>query len=155
VAAPTFTRAAPEDVDGLLELERRCFPQPWGRDAIAGEILARGGTGLVLRGADAAGGLTACLFFRLIDDEAHLFRVAVAPEHRRRGLGAELMGEFIRRARGQGARAAVLEVGAGNTAALALYRKFGFQTVGTRRGYYNGGREDAVILNLNLNEEEP
>jgi ribosomal protein S18 acetylase RimI-like enzyme len=51
--------------------------------------------------------------------------------------------------------AAVLEVGAANAGALALYRRSGFRPVGTRRGYYNGGREDAVILKLELTESSP
>jgi ribosomal-protein-alanine N-acetyltransferase len=36
--------------------------------------------------------------------------------------------------------------------ALRLYRSFGFQQIGTRRGYYQalGGREDASVLKLSL-----
>jgi ribosomal-protein-alanine N-acetyltransferase len=155
VAAPTFTPATPVDIDGLLDLERRCFPQPWGRESIAGELAAEGGASLVLRDPEADDRTLACLFYRFIDVEAHLFRVAVSPELRRRGIGAALVGEFIRQARGRGMHAAVLEVGAANAGALALYRRCGFRPVGTRRGYYNGGREDAVILKLELTERSP
>ncbi|MCU0578714.1 MAG: GNAT family N-acetyltransferase, partial [Desulfobacterota bacterium] len=58
---------------------------------------------------------------------AELFRVAVAPELRRRGIGGALVAEFLRQARGRGMRSAVLEVGAANAAALALYRAAGFE----------------------------
>jgi ribosomal-protein-alanine N-acetyltransferase len=154
VRASTFSRATPADLDALAQLERTCFPQAWSREAIAAELAANGGAGLVVRDP-TDGRPVAFLFYRIIDGEAHLFRVAVAPERRKRGIGTDLMTAFIRQARARGMRAAVLEVGADNAAALALYRKFGFQTVGSRRGYYDGGREDALILIFNLNEEAP
>jgi len=49
-------------------------------------------------------------------------------------------------AREAGARLATLEVRAGNTAAQALYRQFGFQEVGRRPKYYTDNREDALIM---------
>ena len=152
--ARIFDRATPADIDGLTELELQCFRQPWSRESIASEFEAHAGAGLLLRDPAAPGRLIAALFYRRVDDEAHLFRVAVAPEHRRRGIGADLIAEFIRRARADRLRAAVLEVGCANSAALGLYRRFGFRIVGTRKGYYDGAREDALILNLNLHEED-
>ncbi|MCU0564782.1 MAG: ribosomal protein S18-alanine N-acetyltransferase [Desulfobacterales bacterium] len=155
MAAPTFTPATPADLEGLLELERRCFAEPWGLESVARELAAGGGAGIVLREPAAAGRPVAFLFYRLVDTEAELFRVAVAPELRRRGIGGALVAEFLRQARGRGMRSAVLEVGAANAAALALYRAAGFETAGVRRGYYAGGREDAVILKLELRSDSP
>jgi ribosomal-protein-alanine N-acetyltransferase len=68
-------------------------------------------------------------------------------------MGAALVAEFLRQARNRGMRTAVLEVAAANAAALALYRAAGFETAGVRRGYYAGGREDAVILKLELRSD--
>jgi ribosomal-protein-alanine N-acetyltransferase len=51
--------------------------------------------------------------------------------------------------------AAVLEVRPSNTDAVALYRRFGFQVIATRPGYYTDRREDALILKLDMKEEEP
>jgi ribosomal-protein-alanine N-acetyltransferase len=150
VTALGFTPATPADIECLVELERRCFADPWGRESVAGELAAGGGSSVVLRDPEAGGRPIAYLFYRLVDTEAELFRVAVAPELRRRGIGAALIGEFVRQARARGVQAAVLEVGAANAAALALYRAAGFTPVGARRGYYAGGREDAVILKLEL-----
>lgn len=50
-------------------------------------------------------------------------------------------------------RVLLLEVRA-NDKDLALYRHFGFQQIGVRRGYYpaNGGREDALVLTHALSE---
>jgi ribosomal-protein-alanine N-acetyltransferase len=153
VTEPTFTRATPADIGPLADLEQKCFPHPWSRESISGELAAAGGESLVVR-APGASRPIAGLFYRIIDEEAHLFRLAVTPERRRQGIAADLMRGFIRQARTRGLRAAVLEVGAENVGALALYRRFGFSETGRRRGYYDGGREDAVMLRLNLNEED-
>jgi ribosomal protein S18 acetylase RimI-like enzyme len=48
----------------------------------------------------------------------------------------------------------LLEVRPSNEKALALYRHFGFQQIGVRRGYYPAeqGREDALVLTHSLVE---
>jgi ribosomal-protein-alanine N-acetyltransferase len=41
-------------------------------------------------------------------------------------------------------------VRAGNAAALALYRRFGFAQSGCRRGYYPDNGEDALLLTRDI-----
>jgi ribosomal-protein-alanine N-acetyltransferase len=55
-------------------------------------------------------------------------------------------------ARGRQARLVTLEVRAGNEAAIGLYRRFGFEAIATRRGYYGDDDEDAVVMTLELGE---
>ncbi len=80
----------------------------------------------------------------LVLDELQITAVAVAPEHRRQGLGRQILHYLLNEAHGQGARQATLEVAADNTAALALYGQLGFSTAGIRRSYYRNG-SDALI----------
>ena len=47
-----------------------------------------------------------------------------------------------------------LEVRKSNTAAIALYEKYGFLSLGIRPGYYERPREDAVIMTLELGDAE-
>ena len=42
----------------------------------------------------------------------------------------------------------LLEVRADNDAAARLYALFGFDRIGVRRGYYQPGRVDAVVMRL-------
>ena len=51
-------------------------------------------------------------------------------------------------ARAAGATQIFLEVRPSNEAALALYKKVGFEMIGRRKGYYPAlnGREDAVVM---------
>jgi ribosomal-protein-alanine N-acetyltransferase len=148
--------AAPADIDPVKHLEPRCFEIPWGRLSIEGELTAAGGGGYVLcrpGSGGAAGEVLGYLFYRLIVDEVHIHRVAVAPEWRRRGWGARLMAACLDAARRRGATAAVLEVRPSNAEAVALYRKLGFEAAATRPGYYADGAEDALILKLDIKEE--
>lgn len=150
-----LTPATTADIEALVALENRCFAWPWGRLSFEGEFAGRDGGGLVARAATASGDgeLIAYLFYRLIADEVHIFRVAVSPEWRRQGIGSRLVVECLERARSRGAAAAVLEVRPSNTEAVALYRNFGFQIIATRPAYYSDSREDALILKLQIKEE--
>jgi ribosomal-protein-alanine N-acetyltransferase len=100
----------------------------------------------------------AFLIGRTVAGEAELLTLAVAPQARRRGLGARLVSRFLYQARLRGAEAAFLEVAEGNTAALSLYQRMGFSQSGRRRGYYslpNGQVIDALILTRALTNAAP
>ena len=79
-------------------------------------------------------------------EEAHLTLLLVHPEHRRQGLGRQLLRGLLDSARSRGLEWATLEVGEHNEAALSLYQKFGFETIGRRKKYYQKTGEDALIL---------
>ena len=150
-----LTPATTADIETLIAIENRCFPWPWGRLSFEGELAGRGGGSLAARATTSSGDeeLIAYLFYRFIADEVHIFRVAVSPEWRRQGIGSRLVVECLQMARSRGVAAAVLEVRPSNTEAVALYRNFGFQVIGTRPGYYSDSREDALILKLEMKEE--
>ena len=81
-------------------------------------------------------------------DDAHLLSISVGEKRQRMGFGARLLRMAMRVARERGAKTMLLEVRPSNAKALAMYRHFGFQQIGVRRGYYpaEGGREDAWVL---------
>jgi len=152
-----ITPATRADIEALTALENRCFARPWGRLSFEGELAGRDSGCRVVRATAPAGdeALIAYLFYRFIADEVHIYRIAVSPEWRRQGIGSQLVGECLQGARHRGMTAAVLEVRPSNTDAVALYRRFGFQVIATRPGYYTDRREDALILKLDMKEEEP
>jgi ribosomal-protein-alanine N-acetyltransferase len=71
--------------------------------------------------------------------------LGIDPRYQRRGLGQWLLLNLLEDAYRRQLERATLEVRASNTRALALYTKFGFEPLGTRRKYYPDG-EDALIL---------
>ena len=151
----SLSALSPVDIDPIVDIEGRSFGWPWGRLSFEGEADSPGAGSWVVRtpGPTGAEQVVAYIFFRLIADEVHIFRIAVAPEWRRRGIGAQLVAECLGSATRRGARVALLEVRPSSAEALALYRKFGFRVVATRPGYYSDSGEDALILKKELKEE--
>ena len=81
-----------------------------------------------------------------IVDEAHITLLAIAPEYRRQGLGQLLLTILLQDAIARQLEWATLEVNVNNSGAIALYQKYGFEVVGTRKGYYQPVGDDAAIL---------
>ncbi len=77
--------------------------------------------------------------------EVQILDMAVSPQHRLRGGGARLLQELLTEAVGEGAERAFLEVRRDNHPAQALYRRAGFEEVGSRKGYYKDGC-DALLF---------
>jgi ribosomal-protein-alanine N-acetyltransferase len=82
----------------------------------------------------------------LMVDEVHLTSIAVRQSHQRRGIGELLIITVINLAVQLNARVLTLEVRLSNSAAQALYEKYGFNRVSVRRGYYSDNNEDGVIM---------
>jgi RimJ/RimL family protein N-acetyltransferase len=77
----------------------------------------------------------------------------VAAGWRGRGVGAALLAEGIERARAAGAHKVALQVWPHNTAAIALYERFGFEREGYLRRHYrrrSGELWDAIVMGLRL-----
>jgi RimJ/RimL family protein N-acetyltransferase len=72
----------------------------------------------------------------------------VAREHRRRGVGRELLAQAVEWARQQGVRKLELHVFPYNEAAIALYEHFGFEREGYRKQHYRrpNGYVDAILM---------
>jgi ribosomal-protein-alanine N-acetyltransferase len=82
-------------------------------------------------------------------DEAEVLALGVRADRQRRGIGTHLVEALARAAAQRQARVLYLDVDAGNTAALALYRRLGFAERGRRQGYYlkvDAAAADAVTL---------
>jgi ribosomal-protein-alanine N-acetyltransferase len=68
---------------------------------------------------------------------------------RGRGIGYRLLSYSLKTMRGRGLETTFLEVRSKNAPALALYRAYGFEEVGVRKGYYKNPDDDAIIMLLN------
>ena len=79
-------------------------------------------------------------------DQAHIVSVGVADGYRRRGIGELLLIAAVEHAAARNAETITLEVRKSNTAARALYEKYGFNERGIRKRYYSDNREDALIM---------
>lgn len=156
MSAATLRPMRWQDIPRLLALERVAFPQDaWSEPTwwaeLAGRprrdyaVLERQGRLVGYAGLDQSG------------EVADVMTIAVDPAARGGGLGRRLLEHLLAVAAAGGARWVMLEVRADNTAALELYRRFGFEVVHTRRGYYRpeepGGESiDALVLRAEVGE---
>ncbi len=83
------------------------------------------------------------------DDVAHLNLLAVAPRHRRQGLGSQLMQWLTATAIEAGVFCINLELRTQNEAARSFYGRLGFAELGVVQGYYQG-REAALRMSRKL-----
>ncbi len=83
------------------------------------------------------------------DEVAHLNLLAVAPEHRRQGLGRQLMDWLSATAVEAGVFRINLELRTHNAQARAFYENLGFEQLGVVQGYYQG-REAALRMSRRL-----
>jgi [ribosomal protein S18]-alanine N-acetyltransferase len=128
-----------------VALDQLCLGGIWTEDGYLREVESPNSDLWVLTTPDQPGLFAlGCLWSIL--EEAHITLLMVHPDHRSQGLGSQLLGALLHSARERGLSWATLEVGVTNTAAIGLYQKFGFQTIGTRKGYYQQTGEDALIL---------
>lgn len=84
--------------------------------------------------------------FWLMAGEAHITTIGVREAYLRLGIGELLLISAVELAMKRNAQVITLEVRASNSAAIALYEKYGFSRTGVRRGYYTDNREDAVTM---------
>jgi ribosomal-protein-alanine N-acetyltransferase len=96
--------------------------------------------------------VVAYIIFWHIRDDVQVNNIAVRPDCRGLGLGEALMRFAIAKVREAGAAFMTLEVRPSNTAAVALYKKLGFEILGTRKNYYTKPDEDAHVMGLVLNQ---
>ncbi len=139
---------AAADVAAVAALERQVFGDPWSRRSFEELLGLEHIRGFVL--GDERGGLAGYAVCSCIADEGEVLNVAVAPTLRRRGLGKVLLEACLDWLAERGARVAYLEVRRSTAAAIAMYTRRGFETVGVRRGYYRKPTEDAVTMALSL-----
>ena len=132
------------DLDVLEELERLCFLRPWTREALSQELGDQHQRVVVkaLLNEQVVG--YAALW--IIVDEGHITRIAVHPQHRRKGVGRELVRALMQHGTEGGCVGFTLEVREGNRAARAMYESLGFRAQGKRPGYYEEEREDGIIM---------
>ncbi len=138
------------DLDPLMMVMTQAFGtrygEAWTRSQCAG-ILPMKGIDLVFA-CDKLEGPVGFALARSVADESELLLLAVIPDYQRRGIGQQLLGEFLNRARKAGAARVHLEVRDGNPA-LEMYRAAGFVQVGRRKLYYKGAdgqRFDALTF---------
>ena len=148
-ASLELRRATASDLAIVAEMERACYSDPWPANAFASlpdnkrvffTVATAGPTQRVVGYAVAW----------YVMDEGELANLAVAPSHRRQGVGSALLDATLLDATRRGVSQLYLEVRESNVRARRLYESRGFLEVTRRKSYYRSPVEDALILRRTL-----
>ena len=143
-------KATLSDIPAVAALERAEFPDGADEGMLARLWETDGG---VILAAEEGNDLLGYVWARFVLDEGEIGNIAVAPEHRRCGVGAALLGALFAESERRGAAVLQLEVRESNLAARRLYEKNGFETVGKRKNYYEKPTEDAILMSKFFQKE--
>ncbi|HNW26321.1 MAG TPA: ribosomal protein S18-alanine N-acetyltransferase [Candidatus Gastranaerophilaceae bacterium] len=133
------------DVEEVMKIEEQAYGEHhWSKDSFYGELsneLAH-----YYSAFDLAGNLLGYAGTWRILDEAHITTIAVKPELRRKKIGEALLIRAIEDFYKNEIKYVTLEVRVSNIPAIKLYEKYGFKSLGERKGYYQNNNEDALIM---------
>ena len=130
-------------LDGVAELEKLCFSQPWSRNSL--ELLTKEGIGVGMV-CSRDGKVCAYGGMMVAVDEGQITNIATHPDYRRQGFGRAVVESLIKYAKMNGLDSISLEVRESNRAAIDLYLSLGFKVEGKRKDFYTKPTENALIM---------
>jgi ribosomal-protein-alanine N-acetyltransferase len=152
----SVTQMTEHDLLEVVEIEESTGLSRWGWAAYYSELQGQHSHLMLVARVDSNGRqnhrarLAGYIVARMGADELHINNVAVRDNYRGRGIGLKLLNSILTEGARSGAGRAYLELRAGNTAALALYEKCGFQVTARRTRYYSDPAEDALVMTVQL-----
>ncbi|MDH4121075.1 MAG: GNAT family N-acetyltransferase [Deltaproteobacteria bacterium] len=141
---PPIRPAAHKDLEDILRVQRASLSNPWSQELTQG-VLRTGK--FTVRVAEISGQVVGYAIFHPRDTLSNLDQVAVAPPHRRQGLGRMLVADWLAQAKSQGFVRYSLQVNPSNQAAQNLYLQAGFRFHRQLPAYYPN-QEDAIEMVL-------
>ena len=124
----------------LANLHKKCFPhKPWSADDFSD---------LKKSGCEIIASQNGFVVYRQTLDEAEIITIGVAPEARRTGIAAAMLGIIEGELKKNGVKNIFLEVAEDNCPARQLYSSNGYVEIGVRPKYYDG--VDAIMMKKEL-----
>ncbi|TJZ52203.1 ribosomal-protein-alanine N-acetyltransferase [Streptomyces piniterrae] len=139
------------DIAPVLELEHDLFPEDaWSPGMFWSELAHARGPFATRRYlvAEQDGRIVGYGGLAAIDGTGDIQTIAIARDQWGTGLGGRLLAELLGAATDFECREVLLEVRVDNARAQRLYERFGFEPIGFRRGYYQPGNVDALVMRL-------
>lgn len=133
------------EVGDVIKIEEKAYGEHhWSRDSFYGEL--SNNLAHYYSAFDEEGNLVGYAGSWQVIDEAHITTIAVEPELKRKKIGEALLNRIIEDCYKNKMKYITLEVRQSNDAAIKLYEKYGFKSLGVRKGYYQNNNEDALIM---------
>ena len=127
-------------LNNLADLHAKCFPhKPWTADDFAD---------LKKSGCEIIASQNGFIVWRAVADEAEIISIGVAPDARRAGIAAAMLGIMENELKKNDIKSIFLEVAEDNLSARQLYKNNGYNEIGIRPKYYDG--IDAIMMKKDL-----
>ncbi len=139
------------DIEPVLGLERGLFPEDaWSPGMFWSELAHARGPQATRRYvvAEEAGRIVGYAGLAAAGGLGYVQTIAVSKDQWGTGLGSRLLTDLLGHATAFECTEVLLEVRVDNTRAQKLYERFGFEPIGFRRGYYQPGNIDALVMRL-------
>ena len=134
-----------DDIENVIEIEAEAYGNHhWSKSSFYDEMQNNLAKYYVAKTLD--GELIGYAGTWHIIDEGHITTIAVKKSHQRKHIGEAIINKIIEDCYKGGIKYLTLEVRASNEPAIKLYTKYGFNSLGTRKGYYQDNNEDALIM---------
>jgi [ribosomal protein S18]-alanine N-acetyltransferase len=138
------------DLPAVLRLETALFgEEAWSREMLAGELRQQPASRCYLV-AEEAGELAGYAGLLTAGQQADVVTIAVAAGRWGHGIGSRLLAALLTVSRRRGCTEVFLEVRSDNMRAQRLYKWWGFEEIGLRRGYYQPSGTDAIVMRRDL-----
>lgn len=142
-----FQRASADVLNEVASLEAEVMPQPWSLNSFRGTFDSESGR-IYVAFEESDNAIAGFVVLYTSIDEGEIPDVVVRPAYRRRGVGYGLLSYIF--SENPQIKSYFLEVREHNQAAIGLYKKLGFETVGVRKAFYANPVEDALVMTLKL-----
>lgn len=136
-----------EDVAQAARIEKQIFSRPWTEENFR-DSLELEATIFVVAQLENSGEIVGYCGCYQSFEEGNITNVAVKADVRRQGIACGVIQKVLELGKTRGISTFVLEVRVSNYAAIALYEKMGFRSVGIRKNFYVAPVEDAGIMVL-------
>lgn len=133
------------DMAEVLDIENHSFEFPWCEDDFIRALQQRNCIGMV---AEVEGRIVGFMVYELHKAQIHVLNFAVAREHRRRGVGSQMLAKLVSKLSNQRRTRIVLEVRETNLPAQLFFRSNDFRAISVLREFYEDTPEDAYLMEL-------
>ena len=146
----------PEDASRIFEVEKAAYDgeSPWAKDVLEKDVVHNPAAIYIV--LEAEGDIIGFVGARTTQGtDLHITNVAVLPDYRFLNVATLLLKALEKIARSLDKKEITLEARISNTKAIKLYRKNGYEVVGTKENYYTPENEDAVEMLFKLPPKTP
>ncbi len=138
------------DMPEVLDIEDESFEFPWLEEDFIRCLRQRNCIGMVAEHEDQVVGF---MIYELHKTRIHVLNFAVGADHRRCGVGSQMIAKLLAKLSTQRRSRVVLEVRETNLGAQLFFRENGFRAVSVLRAYYDDTPEDAYLMQFRYRPE--